>query len=30
MPNDPPRWFTEAMALPLQRRTLRVADCAIN
>ena len=31
MPQDsPPRWFTEAMALPLQRRTLTVADCSLN
>ena len=31
MPQDsPPRWFTEAMALPLQRRTLTVADCPLN
>lgn len=31
MPNNsPPRWFSDAMALPLQRRTLRVANCPIN
>ena len=25
-----PRWFTDAMSFPLQRRTLTVADCALN
>jgi pimeloyl-ACP methyl ester carboxylesterase len=31
MPQDsPPRWFTEAMSSPLQRRTLMVAACPIN
>ncbi len=25
-----PRWFTDATSFPLQRRTLRVADCPLN
>jgi pimeloyl-ACP methyl ester carboxylesterase len=28
--HSPPRWFTDAMALPLDRRTLTVGECPIN
>ena len=27
---SPPKWFADAMAVPLQRRTLTVAECPLN